>query len=133
MAATTRAFYLEGNDELLVHHRGLHRDSCNIGCQLRDGRAFTRRGCCQVCNAVHCVLVEIPVIQIFSGVVRRSVGGARLILNQEAPLPVGGGKKHFKMGENFVSQRPLVPIPTIMREHSCFKQDMVGVFDHLLA
>ena len=61
-----------------------------------------------------------------------AIGGTRLVFNQEAPLPVGGGEKHFDMGERFVSIRSLVPLPTISSENTCVEHKLVGVVHYLL-
>ena len=63
---------------------------------------------------------------------RGDVGGTRIVLNQEAPLPVGGEKKHFEMGERFVSRRPLVPLTTIIIENSSVEHKLVGIVHDLL-
>ena len=75
----------------------------------------------------------VPVVQVCSDILCHSVGGTHLVLNQVGPLPVGSGKKHFDMGEHFDARRPLVPLPTIIREHFCVKQELAGVIDPLLA
>ena len=61
-----------------------------------------------------------------------AIGGTRLVLKQKAPLPVGGGEKHFDMGKCFVSLRPLVPLPTISSKNARVENQLVGVFHDLL-
>ena len=61
-----------------------------------------------------------------------AVGGTRLVLNLEAPLPVGGREKHLEMGERFVIRRPLVPFPTICRKNARVEDELVGVVHDLL-
>ena len=61
-----------------------------------------------------------------------AVGVTCLVLNQEAPLPVGGREKHLEMGERFVVGRPLVPLPTIYRKNARVEDKLVGVFHDLL-
>ena len=53
-------------------------------------------------------------------------------MNQEAPLPVGGYRKHFEMGELFFSRRLLVPLLTISIENFCVEHKLVGVFHDLI-
>ena len=45
---------------------------------------------------------------------------------------MGGGGKHIEMGERFFSRRPLVPLPTIIRENACVEHKLVGVVHDLL-
>ena len=87
----------EDDDKILVHRCEIRRDSRNSGCQLHDGRAVTSHGCCQVSDGIHCVLVEVTFVQVCGGVVRRSVGGACIVLNQEVTLPMGSNEKHFEI------------------------------------
>ena len=103
MAATAGAVCLEGNDELHVHPRELHRESRDSGCELCDGGAVTCCGRLQVCDGVHRLLLETPAVRVYGGVVRGTVRGTRLIFNRVTPLPVGGGEKHSEMGERFSS------------------------------
>ena len=76
--------------------------------------------------------MEVPVVQVYGGVVCGAVWGTRIVLNREAPLPVGGEKKHFEMGERFVSRRPLVPLLTISRKNSCVENELVHIVYNLL-
>ena len=76
--------------------------------------------------------MELHVVRVCGGVVYVAVGGTRLVFNQEAPLPVGGGEKHFYMGERFVDRRPLVPLSTISRKNACVENDLVCIVDHFL-
>ena len=62
-----------------------------------------------------------------------SIWGKRLVLQKWAPLLGGGDEKHLDMGEIFVARRPLVPLLTIIREHACVKNDLVGVFNYMFA
>ena len=52
------------------------------GCELRDCLAFTCRGRSQVHNGIHRVLVEVPIIWVYGGVVCRSIGGTCLVSQQ---------------------------------------------------
>ena len=63
---------------------------------------------------------------------RVAVGGTRLILNQEAPLPVDGGEKHFEMGERFVSCLMIVPLQKISSENASVEHKLLGVVHNLL-
>ena len=116
-AAAARAFFLDGKNELLAQRRELCRESRDGGCQLRNGRVVICCGCCQVCDEIHRVLVEVPVVRVCDGIVRRSVGDFHIVFNLEAPLPVGGGEDYFEMGGSFVTRLLLVPPPIISREH----------------
>ena len=77
-------------------------------------------------------MLEIPVVRVCGGVVCGAIGGTCLVLNIEVPLPVGGSKKQFEMGERFFSRLPLVPLPTISRENSGVEHNLVGVVHDLL-
>ena len=52
----------------------------------------------------------------------RAVGGPRLFLNREAPLPV----------ERFPDHCPLVPLPTISRKNVCVENELICIVNHLL-
>ena len=95
MAVPNGVVCLEGNNELCGLRCELYCDSRDSGRELCNGGMVTHRGRYQVFDGVYHLLLEVPVVRVCGGVVRGLVGGTRLVLNQEAPLPVGGGKKHF--------------------------------------
>ena len=101
MAAVDCAFFLEGDNELLINRRNLRHNSRNGACQLHNGLAITFRGRRQVRDGVLRVLVEVTVVRVCGGVLRCSMGVARLVLNQEASISVGGGEKHSDAGGDF--------------------------------
>ena len=94
-AAPAGAVCLEGNNELHIHHCELRCYPHNSGRELCDGGAVTRRGRCQVCNGIDRLLLEVTVVRVCGGVVRGAVGGTHIVLNQEAPLPVGGSEENI--------------------------------------
>ena len=61
-----------------------------------------------------------------------AVGGTRIVFNQDVTLPVGGSKKHFDMGERFVSRLPIVPLLTISRKNIGVEHKLVGIVHDLL-
>ena len=63
---------------------------------------------------------------------RSAVGGTRLVLNREAPIPVGGREKYFEMGERFVNRLPLVPLSAIGSKNDSVEKKLVGVVHALL-
>ena len=77
--------------------------------------------------------MELPVIRVCGGVVCSTIGSTRLVLNREAPFPLGGGKKHFDMGECFFARCLLVPLLTIRREYIYVEHELKGVINHLIA
>ena len=77
-------------------------------------------------------MLEVPIVRFCVGVVCGAVGVTCLVLNLEAPLPMGGHKKHLDMGEIFVVRRPLVPFPTICHENARVEDELVGVVHDLL-
>ena len=95
MAALTGAVCLEDNGDLCVHRRKLYCEPRDSSCEMCNGGAFTRHGRQKVCNRVDRLLVEVPVVRVCGGVVRGAVWGTCIVLNKEAPPPVGGGKKNF--------------------------------------
>ena len=97
-AALSGAVFLEENDELRVNRRELSHESRNSGHELCDGGLVTCCGRRYVRDGFHRFLLEAPVVRVCGGAVRGDVGGLRLVMNREAPLPVGGGKNTFRRG-----------------------------------
>ena len=89
---------LEGNDELRVQCCKLRGEPRGSSLEMCDGGVVTCRGCCQVLDRADHLLAEVPIVRVCSGVVRGAVGGTHLVLNQEAPLPVGSGENTFRWG-----------------------------------
>ena len=80
-AALAGALSLEGSDELRVHCYELCHESLDLGRDLCNSGAIARRGCCQVRNSVHHLLLEVPVVRVCSGVVCGAVGSTSLVSN----------------------------------------------------
>ena len=85
------AVFLKVDDKHCVHCREIRHEPRNSGCELCDGSAVACCGHWQVFDSVNRLLLEVPVFRVCGGVVCGAVGGTCLILNQEEPLPVGGG------------------------------------------
>ena len=126
------AFGLEGDGKILIHGCKLCCEACNGGHDLYHGHAVDYRGCCEVCDCVHHVLVDVPVFRVCGCVVHSSIGVSCIVLKREALLPMGCGKKHLQMGEGFVARRPLFPLLIIHRKNTNVENDMLGVVDDLL-
>ena len=45
---------------------------------------------------------------------------------------MGGGKKHFEMGDSFVGRLPLVPLPKVSSENSGVEDKLVSVVHDFL-
>ena len=97
-AALAGAICLDIGDKLCVCRREICCEPCDHSYELCNGGAVTRRGHFQVCDYVDRLLLEAPILRVCGGVVRGAVGGTRLILNRDAPLPVGVGKKKLRWG-----------------------------------
>ena len=78
-AATDCVFCLEGDNDIIVCGFDIRSESCDSGCELRNGIAVTCRGRRQVCDGIHHLLVEVPVYGV---IVCRSVGGTHIVLQQ---------------------------------------------------
>ena len=126
------AVCLEGNNEIRVHCHEICRESRDSGRELCNGSAVTRSGFCYFCDVVHRLFLEVNIIQVCGGFLRGAVGGTRLVLNQEAPLPLGSGENHFETRESLFNRRLLVPLPTISSENACVEHKLVGVVHNLL-
>ena len=80
-AALVGAVCLDDDDEIHVHRRKLHREPCNSGRELCDGRTVTHCGRRQVCNGVDRLLLEVHVVCVCCDVVSGTEGGNCIVLN----------------------------------------------------
>ena len=87
-AALSGSLRLQGSDELGVHGDKLCHEPFDHGHDLGNGGTIAGCGCCQVCDGVHCLLLQLPVVWVCCGVVRGAVGSAGIVSQQEGPLPV---------------------------------------------
>ena len=76
--------------------------------------------------------MKLPVVQVCGGVVRCAVGVSCIVLNREAPIPMGGGGKYFDMGERFFDRRPLFSLPKISRKNARVENELVCIVNHFL-
>ena len=111
----------------------LCREPFDRGRELGDGGAITGRGCLQVRDGVHCLLLQVPVVRVCGGVVRGDVGSAGIVSQQEAPLPVCGREKNFEVRERLFVRSPLIPLSTIRRENAHVKHELLCIILDLLA
>ena len=87
-AALACALKLKGSGELGFHDDKLCCEPFDCGRELGDGGAIACRGCRQVYDGVHRLLLQVPVVQVCGGIVRGAVGSAGIVSQREAPLPV---------------------------------------------
>ena len=132
-AALAGALNLEGSDKFRVHCYEICCEPLDRGRELCNGGAIARRGCRQVHDSIHRLLLEVPVVRVCGGIVCGALGGTGLVSNKEAPLPVCGCEKHLEMWERLVVHRSLFPFPKIRRENSRVEDELVRVVLNLLA
>ena len=88
---------LQGSDELGAHCDELSRELFDRVRELGNGVTIAGCGCCQVCDGVSRLLLQVPIVWVFRGVVRGAVGSASLVSQREAPLPVRGRENNLEV------------------------------------
>ena len=132
-AALAGSLRLKGSDELGIHGDKLCRKPFDRGRKLGDCGMIAGRGYRQVCNGIHRLLLQVPVVRLCGGVVRGVVGSAGIVSQREAPLPVCGLKKNLEVWERLVARRPLITFSKIRCENARVEHEMVRVVHDLLA
>ena len=80
-AAPTGLLSLQGSDKLGVHSDKLLREPFDRGRELGNGGVSAGCGCCQVRDGVHRILLQVPVVWVYSCVVCGAVGSAGLVVS----------------------------------------------------